>query len=375
LRAGVASEQLTLQGREGGIMTVLALWGFFGGLVVGTLMVDIMHYLKKPHELSLREAGIWTASWFGLAALFGAAVFVFDGSTKGMEFVTGYIVEWSLSVDNLFVFLMIFQYFAVPALYQQKVLFWGIMGAIVLRGIFIATAVTLLSYFTWLVYVFGAFLLYVAFKLVRAGEVHVEPGKNPVLKFFKRVVPVETSYDSQNFFVRREGKLVATALTPVMIVIATTDIMFAVDSIPAILAITRDPFIVYTSNIFALLGLRALFFVLAGIMKLFRYLQVGLCVVLAFIGVKMLVSEFVHIPIGISLGVVASVLGGSVILSLLFPPKEAEEATVAAPGAAAQQPVAEIATVTVTSETDKSSRTPRGHAGKVEEDEKDHELV
>ena len=304
-------------------MKVLALWGFFAGLIVGTLMVDILRYMKKPHALSLREASIWTGTWVGLAALFGGTVFAVEGTTKGLEFITGYIVEWSLSVDNLFVFLMIFQYFAVPPMYQQRVLFYGIMGAIILRGIFIATAVTLLSYFTWLVYVFGAFLIYVAYKLVRAGEVHVEPQKNPVLRFFKRIVPVETTYDSQNFFVRRRGKLMATALMPVMIVIATTDIMFAVDSIPAILAITRDPFIVYTSNIYALLGLRALFFVLAGIMGLFRYLQVGLCAVLMFIGVKMLISEFVHIPIGISLGVVASVLGGSVIASILFPAEEA----------------------------------------------------
>jgi tellurite resistance protein TerC len=300
-------------------MRVLALWGFFGGLVVGTLLVDILHYMKKPHELSLREASIWTGTWVSLAAMFGVAVFALDGSVKGMEFLTGYIVEWSLSVDNLFVFLMIFQYFAVPSIYTQRVLFWGIMGAIVLRGIFIATAVTLLSYFTWLVYVFGAFLIYVAIKLLRAGEVHVEPQKNPVLRFFKRIVPIDDSYHSQYFVVRKEGKLMATALVPVMIVIATTDIMFAVDSIPAILAITRDPFIVYTSNIFALLGLRALFFILAGIMGLFRYLQLGLCVVLMFIGVKMLISEFVHIPIGISLCIVAAVLGGSVVASLLLP--------------------------------------------------------
>ena len=310
----------------GGIMQVLALWGLFAGLVVGMLLVDILRFLKKPHALSLREASIWTATWVGLATLFGAAVFVFDGTDKGLEFITGYIVEWSLSVDNLFVFLMIFQYFAVPAKFTQKVLFWGILGAIVLRGIFIATAVTLLSYFSWLVYVFGAFLIYVAIKLVRAGEVEVEPGKNPVLLFFKRFVPVETNYDSQNFFVRREGKLMATALMPVMIVIATTDIMFAMDSIPAILAITRDPFIVYTSNIFALLGLRALFFVIAGIMGLFRFLQLGLCGVLMFIGVKMLISEFVHIPIGISLGVVGTVLVGSVIASILFPAAEEAKA-------------------------------------------------
>jgi len=304
-------------------MQVLAMWGFFIGLVVGTLMVDILRYINKPHAMSLREAATWTGTWVGLTAVFGGAVFAMQGTTKGLEFVTGYIVEWSLSVDNLFVFLMIFQYFAVPSMYQQRVLFWGIMGAIVLRGIFIATAVTLLSYFTWLVYVFGAFLIYVAFKLLRAGEVHVEPQKNPVLRFFKRIIPVETSYETQNFFVRRKGKLMATALMPVMIVIATTDLMFAVDSIPAILAITRDPFIVYSSNVFALLGLRALFFVLAGVMGLFRYLQVGLCGVLMFIGVKMLISEFVHIPIGISLGVVTSVLGGSVVASILFPAEKA----------------------------------------------------
>ncbi len=313
-------------------MKVLALWGFFGGLIVGALAVDILRFMKKPHALSLREASIWTLIWVSLAALFGAAVFAIDGSAKGMEFVTGYIVEWSLSVDNLFVFLMIFQYFAVPAAYQQRVLFLGILGAIVLRGVFIATAVTLLSYFAWLIYVFGAFLIYVAIKLVRAGEVHVEPQKNPVLRFFRRVCPIDDSYHSQYFVVRREGKLMATALVPVMIVIMTTDIMFAVDSIPAILAITRDPFIVYTSNIFAILGLRALFFLLAGIMGLFRYLQVGLCAVLMFIGVKMLISEFVHIPIGISLGVVATVLLGSVAMSLLFPAAQEPAAPSRQPG-------------------------------------------
>jgi tellurite resistance protein TerC len=304
-------------------------------------MVDILRYMNKPQALSLREAAVWTGTWVGLAAMFGGAVFAMEGTTKGLEFLTGYIVEWSLSVDNLFVFLMIFQYFAVPSMYQQRVLFYGIMGAIVLRGIFIATAVTLLSYFTWLVYVFGAFLIYVAIKLVRAGEVHVSPQKNPVLRFFKRIIPVETSYESQNFFVRRRGKLVATALMPVMIVIATTDLMFAVDSIPAILAITRDPFIVYTSNIFALLGLRALFFVLAGVMGLFRYLQVGLCLVLMFIGVKMLISEFVHIPIGISLGVVASVLGGSVVASILFPAEKAPKPEKVDEGLAVLPPPAE----------------------------------
>jgi tellurite resistance protein TerC len=300
-------------------MQVLAIWGFFAGLVVGTLMVGILRHMDKPQALSLHEAAAWTGTWVGLAAMFGGAVFAINGMDKGMEFVTGYLTEWSLSVGILFVFLMIFQYFRVPSIYQARVLFWGIVGAIVLRGIFIVGAVSLPSYFAWLVYVFGAFLIYTGIKLLRQGDVHVEPRENPVLRFFKRIVPVETSYETQNFFVRRKGKLMATALMPVMIVVATTDIIFAVYSIPAILAITRDPFIVYTSNIYALLGLRALFFLLAGVMGLLRYLQVGLCFVLMFIGVKMLISEFVHIPIGISLGVVASVLGGSVVASILFP--------------------------------------------------------
>jgi len=355
-------------------MKILALWGFFGGLVVGTLLVDILRYMKNPHKLSLREASVWTATWVGLAALFGVAVFAFDGTDKGLEFVTGYIVEWSLSVDNLFVFLMIFQYFAVPEIYTQRVLFWGIMGAIVLRGIFIATAVTLLSYFTWLIYVFGAFLIYVGVKLLRAGEVHVEPGKNPVLRFFKRLVPVETEYTTQNFFVRREGKLMATALMPVMIVIASTDIMFAIDSIPAILAITRDPFIVYTSNIFAILGLRALFFVLAGIMGLFRYLQLGLCVVLMFIGVKMLLSEFVHIPIALSLGVVGTVLGGSVIASLLLPAKEEGASGSDGSGQAVPQHRLSEELAAERSGADPAARQ-HPHREGAREEEKEHELV
>jgi tellurite resistance protein TerC len=283
-------------------MQVLAIWGFFAGLVVGTLMVGILRHMNKPQALSLREAAAWTVTWVGLAALFGVAVFAFNGMDKGMEFVTGYITEWSISVGILFVFLMILQYFAVPEQSRQRVLFWGILGAIALRGIF---------------------LVYTGITLLRQGGVYVGPRKNPVFRFFQRIIPVETTYDSQNFFVRRKGKLMATALVPVMIVVATTDIIFAVYSIPAILAITRDPFIVYTSNIFALLGLRALFFLLAGIMGLFRYLQVGLCAGLMFMGGKLLTSEFVHIPIGISLGVVASVLGGSVIASILFPAEKA----------------------------------------------------
>ncbi len=299
-------------------MQILAIWGFFAGLVVGTLMVGILRHMNKPQALSLREAAAWTVTWVGLAALFGVAVFTFNGMDKGVEFVTGYITEWSLSVGILFVFLMILKYFAVPEQYRQRVLFWGIVGAIALRGIFIVGAASMVPYFTRLVYVFGAFLVYTGITLLRQGDVHVEPRKNPVLRFFRRIIPVETAYDSQNFFLRRKGKLMATALVPAMIVVATMDIIFAVYSVPAILAITRDPFIVYTSNIFALLGLRALFFLLAGVMGLFRYLQGGLCAGLLFVGGKLLISGFVHIPIGTSLAVVAVVLAGSVVASILF---------------------------------------------------------
>ena len=301
-------------------MEILALWGLFAGLVLGTLFVDLLVFSQKPHVMSLREASVWSGVWVSLAAAFGGAVFFLEGPSKGLEFVTGYVIEWSLSVDNLFVFIVIFRYFAVPPAFQHRVLFWGIMGAIILRGIFIAAGVGLLTYFHWTIYIFGAFLVYTGVKLLRAGEVQVEPQKNPVLRFFTRFIPIETGYEKQNFFVRRNGHLAGTALVPVLIVIETTDIMFAVDSVPAILAITRDPFIVYTSNIFAILGLRALFFLLAGIMGMFRYLKIGLCFVLSFVGVKMLISDFYKIPITLSLGIVAGILAASIVASLLFPP-------------------------------------------------------
>jgi tellurite resistance protein TerC len=315
-------------------MEIVALWGLFAGLVLGTLFTDLLVFSKKPHVMSLREASVWSGIWVSLAASFAAAVFFLEGSPKGLEFITGYVIEWSLSVDNLFVFIVIFRYFAVPPAFQHRVLFWGIMGAIILRGIFIAAGVGLLTYFHWMVYVFGAFLVYTGVKLLRAGEVQVEPQKNPVLRFFTRLMPIETGYDKQNFFVHRNGQLVGTALVPVLIVIETTDIMFAVDSVPAILAITRDPFIVYTSNIFAILGLRALYFLLAGVMGLFRYLKVGLCFVLTFVGVKMLISDFYKIPITVSLGIVAGILAASIVASLVFPAADKSEEEKHADGSA-----------------------------------------
>ncbi|MBF8297969.1 MAG: Integral rane protein TerC, tellurite resistance protein TerC [candidate division NC10 bacterium] len=314
------------------------MWAVFGVVVMTTLMIDLLVFHRKPHAMSLREASAWTGVWVSLAALFAVAVFATKGSAKGLEFVTGYIIEWSLSVDNLFVFLVIFSYFAVPLAFQHRVLFWGIMGAVIMRGIFIAAGVGLLAWFHWMIYVFGAFLVFTGIKILRQGEMQVDPKKNPILRFFTRIMPVDPSYDEQKFFVRREGRLVATALVPVLIVVETTDVMFATDSVPAILAITRDPFIVYTSNVFAILGLRAMFFLLAGIMGLFRYLKVGLCIVLMFVGAKMLISDFYKIPIGISLAMVVAILASSVLASIIFPPAEenaagrSEENLAAPPG-------------------------------------------
>ena len=313
-------------------MEPLWLWVVFGVVVMTTLMIDLLVFHRRPHAMSLREAGAWTAVWVSLAGLFAASVFAVEGSAKGLEFVTGYVIEWSLSVDNLFVFLVIFTYFAVPLAYQHRVLFWGIMGAVVMRGIFIAAGVGLLAWFHWMIYVFGAFLVFTGIKILRQGEMQVDPKKNPILRFFTRIMPVDPSYDEQKFFVRREGRLVATALVPVLIVVETTDVMFATDSVPAILAITQDPFIVYTSNVFAILGLRAMFFLLAGIMGLFRFLKIGLCIVLMFVGVKMLISDFYKIPISISLVMVVSILASSVLASVLFPP--AEERAASLPGKA-----------------------------------------
>ena len=296
----------------------MLVWGFFGGLIVGTLLVDILRFMVNPQALSLREASVWTLIWGLLAALFGFAVFVVYGTSKGLEFAAGYVIEWSLSMGNLFVFLMIFQYFAVPPESRQRVFFLGILGAVVLRCLFITDAVMWMSVFQWLVYAFEAFLVWVGIMLFRQEKMDV--GKKRDLRFFTRIVPIENSYDGDNFFVRREGRLAGTALLPVILAITTANVIFAVDSIPAIFVISRDPFIVYTSVIFAILGLRALFFLLEGIMGMFRFLQAGLCVVLVFVGVKMLVSGFVDIPIMVPLVVVSTILVFSVVLSLLFPP-------------------------------------------------------
>jgi tellurite resistance protein TerC len=249
-----------------------------------------------------------------------AHVYFWFGAQSAMEFLTGYLIEKALSVDNVFVFLVIFSYFAVPPRFQHRVLFWGVLGAIVLRAIFIALGAALLYHFHWILYLFGAFLVFTGIRLLREPEGHADPAQNPVVKLFRRFVPMAPDYEGQRFFVVREGKRLATPLLLVLVVVEATDVVFAVDSIPAIFAITRDPFIVYTSNIFAILGLRAMYFLLAGVIDRFHLLKVALGLVLAFVGTKMLISDFYKVPVGVSLGVVATLLLGSVIASLLFPP-------------------------------------------------------
>ncbi|MCX8072310.1 MAG: TerC family protein [Candidatus Binatia bacterium] len=298
------------------------LWVGFNCFVLAMLALDLGVFHRRAHAVSLREAAIWSVVWVVLALAFNGLVYWAWGYERALEFLTGYLIEKSLSVDNLFVFLMIFSYFAVPAIYQHRVLYWGILGALVMRGIFIATGVALMNRFHWMIYVFGGFLVVTGIRLLFSGDKEVEPARNPVVKLVRRVIPVTEDYRGQSFFVRDQRRLWATPLLLVLIVVETTDLVFALDSIPAIFAVTKDPFIVYTSNVFAILGLRALYFLLAGVMDMFRFLQIGLAVVLTFVGTKMLVSEFYKIPIGWSLAVVAGVLSVAVLASLLFPKRE-----------------------------------------------------
>jgi tellurite resistance protein TerC len=295
----------------------LILWIAFNVFVLGMLALDLGIFHRKAHAVSIKEASIWSGIWILLALLFNLGIYLVWGPEKALEFLTGYVIEKSLSVDNLFVFLMIFQYFATPAVYQHRILFWGIVGALFMRAIFIATGATLLENFHWMIYIFGAFLIITGVKMLLQGDHKLDPQKNPVVRLFQRWIPMTNEYHGQRFFVRQEGKLRATLLMLVLVVVETTDVIFAVDSIPAIFAITRDPFIVYTSNVFAILGLRALYFMLAGVMEMFVYLKVGLSFVLCFVGAKMLLVDFYKIPIGVSLGVVGGILILSVIASLL----------------------------------------------------------
>ncbi len=296
------------------------LWVGFTLFVLAMLVLDLGVFHRQAHEVRVREAFLWTVVWIALAMLFNVAVYFWFGRESALEFFTGYVIEKALSVDNIFVFLVIFSYFAVPAAFQHRVLFWGILGALVMRVIFIVLGAALLQKFHWVIYIFGAFLVVTAVKLLvqRGSEVH--PERNPLFRLFQRLVPSVSDYRGSHFSVVENGKRHATPLLLVLVAIEATDIVFAVDSIPAIFAITRDPFIVYTSNIFAILGLRALYFVLAGVMGKFHYLRVGLALVLAFVGTKMMITDLYKIPILASLIVVAALLAGSIVASLVHRP-------------------------------------------------------
>lgn len=306
-------------------MTQLGLWIGFGAIIFGMLAVDLGVLNRKAHTIGLREAGIWSVIVVSIAALFNGWIFYSRGTEAGLEFLAGYMIELALSVDNVFVFILIFSYFRVPSAYHHRVLFWGIFGALVMRGGMITAGLLLIERFHWITYVFGAFLVLTGIRMATQDEVDIEPEANPVLKIIRRFVPISSSYDGQHFFTTQKdarGRLrrVATPLFVVLVMVETTDLVFAVDSIPAIYGITLDPFIVFTSNVFAILGLRSMYFLLAGVIDKFHYLKLGLSVVLTFVGVKMLLVFFgIHVPIGLSLGLVASILVGSVIISLVFP--------------------------------------------------------
>jgi len=295
----------------------ILLWVVFNVFVLVILALDLGVFHRKAHVIKIKEALIWSAAWITLALLFNLGVYFWRGPETALEFLTGYLIEKSLSVDNIFVFLLIFSYFGVPLLYQHKVLFWGILGALIMRAAFIAAGITLIEKFHWVIYIFGAFLILIGMKMALQKERKVRPDRNPVLRLFRRWVPVTEDYAEGRFVVKRTGSYLATPLFIALIVVETTDIIFAIDSIPAILAITLDPFIVYTSNVFAILGLRALYFALAGIMELFHHLHYGLSAVLVFVGMKMLLADIYKIPIAIALTMVAGILLISVVASIL----------------------------------------------------------
>lgn len=294
-----------------------AAWLSFTALVVVLLAVDLFVIGRGERGLSVKAAARWSAVVVSVALLFGLHILFSEGATSAAEYYAGYLIELSLSVDNLFVFLLIFQYFAVPAVAQPRVLHWGILTAIVLRGVMIVAGVALIQRFTWIIYVLGAVLVVTAVKMMRQEEVRIEPERNPLVRMARRLIPVTPAYEGSRFFVRSAAGWFATPLFLVLLLVEWTDVVFAIDSIPAIFAVTRDPFIVYTSNVFAIMGLRAMFFVLADAMNRFVYLKPGVGIILGFVGLKMLLSGFFHLPVGISLGVIALVLGGSILLSVV----------------------------------------------------------
>ncbi|KAA3437483.1 TerC family protein [Rufibacter hautae] len=303
--------------------TDILFWVGFNAFVLILLALDLFVFHRKTHVVKIKEALLWSAFWIILSLAFNVFIYYWKGSGPALEFLTAYLIEKSLSVDNLFVFILIFNFFKVPPKFQHKILFWGVLGALFFRAVFILVGVTLLAKFHFIVYILGGFLVFTGIKMATSsGDEDIDPEANPVVKFVSRYMPVTNRHYEGNFFVKLDKTVFATPLFLVLIMVETTDIVFAADSIPAILAISKDPFIVYTSNVFALLGLRALYFALSGIMQLFHYLHYGLSLILVFIGVKLLISGYYEINMMVALGVVAFILTASVLLSLLFPKKE-----------------------------------------------------
>jgi tellurite resistance protein TerC len=300
-------------------------WGAFFLFIAAMLALDLGVFQREAHAITMREALAWCVVWAALAVGFAGLVWWWRGAEAGQQFFAAYLVELCLSVDNVFVFILIFAYFKVEPRYQHRVLFWGILGAVIMRGIFILVGVGVIARFHWVIYIFGAFLVYTGIKLALPAkdDAEVDPGKNIAVRFFRKHFPVSDRFHGDHFFVRENGRRVATLLFIVLIVVETTDLVFALDSLPAVLAITKDGFVALTSNIFAILGLRSLYFALSGIMQLFRFLKIGLAVILCFIGVKMLIEPWAHITTGTSLGVIGGVLATSVLMSVLIkaPPK------------------------------------------------------
>jgi tellurite resistance protein TerC len=303
------------------------LWIGFNLFVLSLLALDLGVFHRHAHKVSIKEATIWSVVWITIAMVFNLGLYFFwdkvsptsgySNSEAALAFFTGYLIEKSLSVDNIFVFVLIFTFFAVPAIYQHRVLFWGILGALIMRGTLIAVGAVLLKEFHWIIYIFGAFLIFTGIRMAIHRNEEMHPEHNPVVKLLRRIIPVTENYEGDHFFIRRAGKLLATPLFLVLLIVESTDLVFAVDSIPAIFAVTNDPFIVYTSNVFAILGLRSLYFLLSGVVDKFYYLKLGLSVVLAFVGTKMVIVDIYKIPIGLSLGAIASILTIAVVASLV----------------------------------------------------------
>lgn len=303
----------------------LIMWIVFWVVVLGMLALDLGAFHRRDHAIRLREALGWSFIWIALALLFSLGIYFELGPERCLEFLTAYLIEKSLSIDNLFVFIMIFTYFGVASKYQHRVLFWGILSALVIRGVFIAAGLVLINSFHFIIYFFGAFLIYTGVKMAFHQNQEVHPEKNPVIRLVRRILPVTKRYREGHFFLRKAGKLVATPLFIVLMVIETTDVVFAVDSIPAVLAISSDPFVVYTSNVFAILGLRALYFALAGVMAKFHHLHYGLSAILALVGVKMLIADVYKVPPAWALSAIAMILVLSILASLVFPPRSGPE--------------------------------------------------